>query len=126
MSEKYIFRKKISHFISLFLFCFILVLSLKKFSNLTFNSNKSLISIPLERCVPPSVNFAKVSKDLKDSKAYCTLDNLLFDSDGKMIYFYHLKECKFSNPSEIIKKQDIELDRLNGAYKVIKIYCKNS
>lgn len=125
MNERYIF-KKMPLFISLFLFCFILFLSLKKFQSLAFNSNKSLISIPLEKCVPSSVNFAEVKSQLEDSKAYCSLDNLLFDGNGKMIYFYYLKECKFSEPSEIIKKQDIELDRLNGAYKVIKIYCKNS
>lgn len=125
MNARYVF-KKMPLFISLFLFCFILLLSLKRFSSFTFNSNKSLISIPLERCVPPSVDFAEVKRQLKDADAYCSLDNLLFGGNGKMVYFYFLKECKFSKPSEIIKKQDIELDRLNGAYKVIKIYCKNS
>lgn len=125
MNIRYVI-KKMPLFVSLFLFCFILFVSSKKFQNLTFNSSNSVINIPLKKCVPASVNFTEVKSQLEESKAYCSLDNLLFDGSGKMVYFYYLKECKFSEPSEVIKKQDIEIDGLNGAYKVIKIYCKNS
>ncbi len=110
---------------------------LQPFTNIIFNGDKTLFKIPLQKCLPLSISLQReisrsgtsietVGDVLKRIHAYCSIDSILFDKNGKRIYLYELQDClPFNqNSDEGLKRQNKEIDQLRASYFVVTIPCR--
>jgi len=74
-------------------------------------------------------NKVTVADELARLHAYCSGNRVLYDGNGKEIYFYNLTGCWGNPPAdyqEQLQRQDEEIRQLERRYTVIRMTCNPS